>query len=98
MLWCLGFPNLITLTRRLGVRAKRLSWTMRSLVPEGDPAGVADKSVQAFSTGTVEAAARVIGELYSGSELTPGVNAEGRPDASAGCRRSDRRRANISSR
>lgn len=30
---------------------------------------MADKSVQAFSPGTIEAVARVIGDLYSGSEL-----------------------------
>ncbi|UQX11434.1 hypothetical protein [Candidatus Mycobacterium methanotrophicum] len=31
---------------------------------------MADKSVQAFSVGTIEAVAKVVGELYSGSELT----------------------------
>jgi hypothetical protein len=31
---------------------------------------VADTSVQAFSAGTIEAVAKVIGDLYSGSELT----------------------------
>ncbi|UIR39713.1 TIGR02391 family protein (plasmid) [Rhodococcus sp. DMF-1] len=31
---------------------------------------MADKSIEVFSAGTVEAVARVIGDLYSGSELT----------------------------
>jgi uncharacterized protein (TIGR02391 family) len=42
----------------------------RLVGPHGYPAAVADKSVQAFSVGTIEAVAKVVGELYSGSELT----------------------------
>lgn len=42
---------------------------------------MADKTVQAFSAGTIEAVAKAIGDLYSGSELTRVLATAKLPDA-----------------